>query len=386
MDYAATTPLDPEAEAAMRPFLREAFGNPSALYRTGREARKALDEARDRIASLLGAESPREVIFTSGGSEADNLAVKGAAWALEERGRHLVVSAIEHHAVLRAAAFLEKRGFAVTYVEPDATGVVQPERVRAAMRPDTVLVSVMHANNETGVVQPVAEIAAIAKARGALFHTDAVQTAGHIPVDVRRIGCDLLSISAHKFYGPRGIGALYVKRRTPLVPLVHGGGQEHELRAGTEFVAGAVGMARAFELAAARLAEEAERLRTLRDRLARGILERIPGVRLNGSGAERLPGHVNVSIDGVEGESVLLNLDMKGIEASSGSACTSGSIEASHVLLAMGLDRRTALGSVRFTLGRHSTAAEVDQVLSVLPPIVERLRGARAGFEAHGPR
>ncbi len=378
MDYAATTPLDPDAAVAMRPYLEEVFGNPSSLYRTGRDARRALDDARDRLAAILGADSPREIIFTSGGSEADNLALKGVAWALEKQGRHIVTSQIEHHAVLHAAAFLADRGFEVTYVEPSGDGVIEPGRVRDAMRDDTILVSVMHANNETGVIQPIEEIAKIAREQGALFHTDAVQTVGHIPVNVREIDCDLLSLSAHKFYGPRGVGALYVKRRTPIVPLIHGGGQEHELRAGTEYVAGAVGMATALELAVERMHDEAERLAALRDRLAGGLLELVPGITVNGHSVRRLAGHVNVSIDGVEGESVLLNLDMKGIEASSGSACTSGSIEASHVLLAMGLDRRAALGSVRFTLGRHTTADEVEEVLVVLPQIIDRLRSAHS--------
>jgi len=378
MDYAATTPLDPDAAVAMRPYLEEVFGNPSSLYRTGRDARRALDDARDRLAAILGADSPREIIFTSGGSEADNLALKGVAWALEKQGRHIVTSQIEHHAVLHAAAFLADRGFEVTYVEPSGDGVIEPGRVRDAMRDDTILVSVMHANNETGVIQPIEEIAKIAREQGALFHTDAVQTVGHIPVNVREIDCDLLSLSAHKFYGPRGVGALYVKRRTPIVPLIHGGGQEHELRAGTEYVAGAVGMATALELAVERMHDEAERLAALRDRLAGGLLELVPGITVNGHSVRRLAGHINVSIYGVEGESVLLNLDMKGIEASSGSACTSGSIEASHVLLAMGLDRRAALGSVRFTLGRHTTADEVEEVLVVLPQIIDRLRSAHS--------
>lgn len=379
LDHAATTPLDPEVLEAMLPYLRERYGNPSSIYRRGREARRALDEARDQVAALIGARSSREIVFTGGGSEADNFALKGVAWANRDRGRHIVTSAIEHHAVLNAARFLEDHGFEVTYVQPDPWGMVSPEAVREALREDTILISVMHANNEVGTVQPIREIAALAKERGILFHTDAVQTVGHIPVSVEEVGCDLLSLAAHKFYGPKGVGALYVRRRTRIAPLIHGGGQEQERRAGTENVAGVVGMAKALERAVAGQKEREARIRALRDRLERGILQAIPGTRVNGHPEKRLPGHLNLSFQGIEGESLLLNLDMRGIEASSGSACTSGSIDASHVLLAMGLDRVTALGSVRFTLGKGNTDDEIDRVLQVLPPLVERLRSNKRG-------
>ncbi len=376
-DHAATTPVDPDVVEAMLPFLTSEFGNPSSIYYRGRQARRALDEARDAVAQAIGAQSPREIIFTGGGSEADNLALKGVAWAYRDRGRHIVTTAIEHHAVLRAAKSLGDQGFDVTYVRPDAHGIVAPEAVREAIRDDTILISVMHANNETGTLQPIREIAAIARERGIVFHTDAVQTVGHLPVDVSELGCDLLSLAAHKFYGPKGVGALYVRRSASLAPLIHGGGQEQERRAGTENVAGIVGMAKALELSAVDRPQRLEKIRRLRDRLEAGILSAIEGARLNGHPHERLPGHLNVTFDGIEGESLLLNLDMQGIEASSGSACTSGSIEASHVLLAMGLDRKAALGSIRFSLGKRNTIEEIDRVLEVLPPLVERLRNTR---------
>ena len=377
LDHAATTPLDPEVLEAMLPYFGERFGNASSIYRSGREARRALDEARDVVAALIGASSPREIVFTSGGSEADNLALKGVAWANRHKGRHIVTSAIEHHAVLRAAKFLETHGFEVTYVEPDDTGIVLPEAVAEVVREDTILISVMHANNEVGTIQPVREIASLARERGILFHTDAVQTVGHIPVSVAEIGCDLLSLSAHKFYGPKGVGALYVRRRTPIEPLIHGGGQEQERRAGTENVAGVVGMAKALEISCRSMEEDAAWVRGLRDRLERGLLERVGRAWRNGHPQQRLPGHLSVTFDGIEGESLLLNLDMRGIEASSGSACTSGSIEASHVLLAMGRTREEALGSIRFSLGKRNTEAEVDRVLEIVPPLVERLRRTR---------
>lgn len=374
-DHAATTPLDPAVYEAMQPYLHEEFGNPSSIYRRGRGARRALDEARDQVATLLNADSPREIIFTGGGSEADNLALKGVAWAApaEGRRRHIVTSAIEHHAVLYSAGFLQRQGFEVTYVNPNSQGLILPEDVARAVKDETLLVSVMHANNETGVIQPIEEIARVAKAKGALFHTDAVQTVGQISVNVDEIGCDLLSLAAHKFYGPKGVGALYVRRGVLLEPLVHGGGQEQERRAGTESVAAVVGLAHALRRAQDEMDGRKAKVGELRERLCKGLFARLSGIRSNGA-TPRLPGHANVTIDGVDGESLLLNLDMKGIEASSGSACTSGSLEASHVLLAMGLSREQALSSVRFSLGKENTGAEVDHVLDAVEEIVNRLR------------
>lgn len=377
LDHAATTPLDPEVFDAMLPFLASEYGNPSSIYYRGRKARRALDDARDLVAQAIGAESPREIIFTGGGSEADNLALKGVAWAYRDRGRHIITTAMEHHAVLYAARFLAEQGFEVTYVKPDSTGIVSPAAIQEAIRDDTILISVMHANNEVGTLQPIREIAHVAKERGILFHTDAVQTVGHLAVSVDDLGCDLLSLAAHKFYGPKGVGALYVRRPTAILPLIHGGGQEQERRAGTENVAGIVGMAKALELSAVDQNERNERIRRLRDRLEEGLLGAVEGSWVNGDRSRRLPGHLNITFEGIEGESLLLNLDMQGIEASSGSACTSGSIEASHVLMAMGLDRKAALGSIRFSLGKRNTSEEVDRVLEILPPLVERLRKTR---------
>ncbi|NLY51730.1 MAG: cysteine desulfurase NifS [Firmicutes bacterium] len=381
LDHASTTPLRPEVLEAMLPFLKEQHGNPSSIYGEGREARKALDRARDRIATILGA-SPREIIFTSGGSEADNLAIKGAAFALKDRGNHIITSAIEHHAVYNTCRYLEKHGFRITVLPVDSYGLVDPAAVAAALTPETILVSIMHANNEIGTIQPIAEISKILKERKILFHTDAVQTVGHIPVNVQELGVDLLSLSAHKFYGPKGVGALYVRRGVRLDPLIHGGAQEHNRRAGTENVAGIVGMAEALVLAALEMDKEIERQRELRDRLISGIMERIPHTRLNGHPEERLPGNVNVCFEFIEGESLLLNLDMQGIAASSGSACTSGSLEPSHVLLALGLPHEIAHGSLRMTLGRGTSAADIDTVLEVLPGIVDRLRQMSPLYDA----
>jgi cysteine desulfurase len=365
----------------MLPFLEEQYGNPSSIYDTGRTARQALDRARDRIALIIGA-SPREIVFTSGGSEADNLAIKGAAFALRGRGSHIITSAIEHHAVYNPCHYLEKQGFRITVLPVDADGLVDPAAVEAALTPETILVSIMHANNEIGTIQPIAEIGKILRERKILFHTDAVQTVGHIPVNVQELGVDLLSLSAHKFYGPKGVGALYVRRGVRLDPLVHGGAQEHNRRAGTENVAGIVGMAEALALAAEEMDKEAQRQRELRDRLIDGIMDRIPHTRLNGHPKERLPGNVSVCFEFIEGEALLLNLDMHGIAASSGSACTSGSLEPSHVLLALGLPHEIAHGSLRMTLGRGTTAADIDTVLEVLPGIVDKLRQMSPLYDA----
>jgi cysteine desulfurase len=365
--------MRPEVLEAMLPFLQEHYGNPSSIYQIGREAQKALDGARDKVASLVGA-GPREIIFTSGGSEADNLAIKGVAFALRDRGNHIITSAIEHHAVYHACEYLEKHGFDITVLPVDSHGLVDPRAVDRAITPRTILVTIMHANNEIGTIEPIAEIGKILRERSVLFHTDAVQTVGHIPVDVDDLGVDLLSLSAHKFYGPKGVGALYVRRGTKLDPLIHGGGQERNRRAGTENVAGIVGLATALELAVAEMNSSARRQEELRDQLINGILEKIPHTRLNGHPEKRLPGNASLCFEFIEGESLLLNLDMRGIAASSGSACTSGSLEPSHVLLALGLPHEIAHGSLRLTLGRDTSRADIDAVLDVMPGIVDKLR------------
>ncbi|MGI6037159.1 MAG: cysteine desulfurase NifS [Limnochordia bacterium] len=373
LDHAATTATRPEVLEAMLPYFTEKFGNPSSIYRWGREGKKALDEARERVASCLGAK-PEEIVFTGGGSEADNLAIKGVAWALKEKGKHIITSNIEHSAVLETVAFLKKQGFEITLVEADKDGLIHPEVVQEALREDTILVSIMHANNEIGTIQPVEEMGAMLRERGIYFHIDAVQTAGSLPIDVNALNCDLLSLSAHKFYGPKGVGALYIRKGTKILPHIHGGGQERKRRAGTENVAGIVGLATALELANAERDLVTPRLESLRDRLWRGIQERIDHVRLNGHPTKRLANNVNVCFEYIEGESLLLNLDMQGIAASSGSACTSGSLEPSHVLLAIGLPHELAHGSLRLTLGRENTEEEIDRVLEVLPGIVQKLR------------
>lgn len=372
LDHAATTPMRDEVIEAMMPYFKEKFGNASSVYSFGREARKALDEARQATAGIINADF-NEIIFTGGGSEANNLAIKGAAWEYRHKGKHLITSSIEHHAVLHPMQQLEKEGFEVTYLPVDDQGLVSVEEFANALRGDTILVSIMHANNEIGVIQPIAQIGAICKEHGILFHTDAVQTAGLLDIDVKKLNVDMLTMSAHKLYGPKGVGALYVRKGVRLVPLIQGGGHENRRRAGTENVPGIVGMAKALELAAAEREVVTPRIQKLRDRLLEGILN-IPHTRLNGSRTERLPNNINVSIEFIEGESLLLNLDLKGIAASSGSACTSGSLDPSHVLLAIGLSHEVAHGSLRLTLGRDNTDADVDYVLETLPPIVERLR------------
>ncbi|MEW6228892.1 MAG: cysteine desulfurase NifS [Bacillota bacterium] len=384
LDNAATTQPRQEVVEAMLPYLGERYGNPSSIYSIAREARAALDEAREKVARVLGAD-PREVVFTSGGTESDNTAIKGVAYANRDKGNHIITSAIEHHAVLDSVKRLEKQGFRATYVPVDSQGMVDPRDVESAITDETILISVMHANNEVGTIEPIEEIAKIAKERGVYFHTDAVQTVGHIPVDVGRLGVDLLSLSAHKFHGPKGAGALYVRRGVRMDRYIDGGAQERNRRAGTENVAGIVGLATALELAAAEMEQELRRISKLRDRLIAGIRERISHVRLNGHPTRRLPGNVSFCFEFIEGESLLLNLDMLGICGSSGSACTSGSLEPSHVLLAMGVPHEIAHGSLRLTLSRYTTDEDVDYVLEHLPGIVQKLRamspfGAEAGF------
>ena len=377
LDYAATTPVLDEVVEAMLPYLRRAFGNPSSVYAAGREAKKGLEEARERTAAAIGA-SPGEIVFTAGGTEADNLALKGGAFrarAMRGSGNHVITAAVEHHAVLHSAEWLEKQGFRVTFLPVDSEGVVDLEALASALGPETVLVSIMLANNEVGTLQPVAEAARITHERSrALFHTDAVQALGKVRVDVDMLGVDMAAFAAHKIGGPKGTGALYVRRKTALEPILHGGGQERDLRSGTPNVAGIVGMSVAADIAASEVQEESERLSGLRDRLEDGIAGAIAGVKVNGAGAPRVPGTVNVCIEGLEGESLLLMLDARGVAASSGSACTSGSLEPSHVLMAMGVRPELAHGSLRLSLGRASSTGDVDYVLEVLPPIVERLR------------
>lgn len=372
LDHAATTPIRAEVLEAMMPYLTEQFGNASTVYSWGREARKALDQARQTVADVIGADF-NEIIFTSGGSEADNLAIKGAAWEYSHKGKHIITSCIEHPAVLNTMKRLEQEGFEVTYLPVSPEGIVSVEAFQNALRNDTILVSIMHANNEIGTIQPIAEIGKIAHERGILVHTDAVQSVGLLDVNVKELNVDMLSMSAHKLYGPKGVGALYVRKGVRLVPLIHGGGQERRRRAGTENVAGIVGFAKALALAEAEKADVVPKIQKLRDRLLDGILQ-IPHVRLNGSRTNRLPNNVNVCFEFIEGESLLLNLDMKGIAASSGSACTSGSLDPSHVLLALGLPHEIAHGSLRLSLGKDNTEAEIDYVLECLPPIVDRLR------------
>lgn len=373
MDHAATTPFHPEVTEAMLPFLGERFGNPSSIYSEGREARKAVDQARAQVAEGLGAD-PEEIFFTSGGTEADNLAVLGTARANRERGDHIVTTVIEHHAVLEPCHFLEREGFKVTVLPVDGAGLVDPDQVRKAITSSTLLVSVMHANNEIGTVQPIEEISAICREAGIYLHSDAVQTVGALGVDIGDLGVDMLSVSAHKLYGPKGTGCLYVRRGTQLQAILLGGGQEKRMRSGTENVAGIVGFGAAVRLAANEWKQRSDQVRPLRDRLIAGILERIPYTRLNGDRERRLPNNVNVLFDFIEGEAICLKLDFKGIAASTGSACSSESGEASHVLLALGIPPQQAHGSLRLTLGRENTAEDVDHVLETLPPIIEELR------------
>ncbi len=373
LDYAATTPMHPEVMKAMIPYFTDAFGNPSSIHSYGQEAKGAIEEARVKVARLIGARN-EEVVFTSGGTESDNFALKGVAFANKSKGNHIITSSIEHHAILETCKFLERRGFKVTYLPVDEYGLVNPSDVKKAITNRTILISVMHANNEVGTIEPIAEIGKITKEAGIYFHTDAVQAAGHIPLDVNELKVDLLSMSAHKLYGPKGVGALYIRIGTKLAPFMYGGEQERRRRASTENVPGIVGFGKAAEVAQQDMGEEAERLTYLRDRLIKGLLEHIDHVRLNGHPLIRLPNNVNVSVDYVEGESMVLNLDLEGICVSTGSACSSSSLEPSHVLLAMGLSHEQAHGSLRFTLGKWTTEEEIGRVLEVLPRIVAKLR------------
>lgn len=372
LDHAATTPVREEVAQAMAPYLSTSFGNPSSIHSYGQEAKAALDDSRDTLAHALGAE-PSEITFTAGGTEADNLALVGIALAHRERGNHIITTAVEHDAVLKTADFLEQMGWRVTRLPVDRFGMVSAGQVAEAIASDTVLVSVMHANNEVGTIQPIAEIAAIARERGVLVHTDAVQSFGYLPVDVNTLGVDLLSLSAHKIYGPKGVGALYVRRGVGIEAILHGGGQERERRSGTQNVAGIAGFAAATQLLLGEREEEAKRLASLRDAWIGKALKALPGAVLNGHSTERLPNNINISIEGVEGEALLLSMDLAGVAASSGSACASGSIEPSHVLVAMGMPLERARGALRLTLGRSTTSGELDYALQVLQDSAERL-------------
>ena len=373
LDHNATAPLDPQVLEAMMPYLREEFGNASSIHQWGRRARAALEDSRAKIATLLGAEKDC-VVFTGGGTEADNLAIKGVAWANQEKGKHIVTSTVEHHAVLHTCEFLAKQGFEITFLPVDGKGRLDPEDLRKAIRPDTILITLMHANNETGILFPLREFGQIAREKKVFFHTDAIQTFCKVPLNVEEDHVDLLSLSAHKIYGPKGVGALYIRKGTKMVAILHGGSQQRKRRPGTENVAGAVGFSRAAELLFADQEKEGDRLAALRDQLQRNLVERIPQVLLNGDPDHRLPGTLNMSFKFVEGESLILSLDMEGIAVSSGSACTSGSLEPSHVLLAMGIPHEVCHGSLRFSLGRGTTKEQIDYVLEVLPRIVARLR------------
>ncbi len=380
-DNAATTAVSKPVLDAMLPFYTNLYGNPSSLYSIGRQAKKPLEEARERVARCIGAQ-PQEIYFTGCGSEADNWAIKGAARAMAKKGKkHIITTKFEHHAVLHTCAALEKEGFAVTYLDVHENGIVVPAELEAAITEDTGLVTVMYANNEIGTVQPIAEIGAICKAKGVWFHTDAVQAAGNVPIDVKEQNIDMLSISGHKFHGPKGIGVLYIRKGIALPNLLDGGAQERGRRAGTENVAGAVGLSVGLELACANMDERNARLIKMRDRLIDGLLK-IERSRVNGDRVQRLPGNVNMCFEGVEGEALLLMLDMKGVCGSSGSACTSGSLDPSHVLLAIGLPHEVAHGSLRLSFSEDNTEEDIDYILEVLPPIVERLRAMSPLWDA----
>ncbi len=373
LDNAATTATRPEVLEAMLPFFTQQYGNPSSIHSVGREARRAVETARKQVADAIGAE-PREIYFTAGGSESDNWAIRCACQKNASQGKHIITSSVEHHAVLHTCQALEKEGYRVTYLPVDEYGRVNPQDVKSALCEDTVLITIMAANNEIGTLEPIAEIGAIAKSAGVLFHSDAVQAVGAVPVNVNDWKVDMLSLSGHKFHGPKGVGALYIRKNVRINNLLYGGAQERGLRAGTENVPAIVGLGKAIELAVAELPEYQRQMTEMRDALIQGILQRIPEVRLNGHPTQRLPGNVNVSVRYLEGEALLMRLDLAGIEGSSGSACTSGSLDPSHVLLAIGLPHEIAHGSLRLSLGRDNTKAQVQTVLAELPKIVETLR------------
>jgi cysteine desulfurase len=373
LDHSATTPVDPEVAELIMTYYTSKFGNPSSIHAFGREAKKGLEDARQQIATLIGAQ-PEEIVFTSGGTEADNMALIGAALANQKKGNHIITSAVEHHAILDTCKYLEKQGFKLTILPVDEDGLLSVEAVEKALTPETILVSIMHANNEVGTIQPIEEIGKLLQGKGIIFHVDAVQSLGKIPVNVNDLGVNLLTASSHKIYGPKGVGCLYIRKGTRIQALVHGGSQERKRRSGTENLPGIVGFGKACELAGQRMEADSAMIADLRDRLMKGIFDKIDHVKLNGHPTKRVPTNLNVSFEFIEGESLLLSLDMKGIAGSSGSACTSGSLDPSHVLLSMGICHEIAHGSLRLTLGRENTVEDVDYVLEVLPEIVTRLR------------
>lgn len=384
MDYSATTPVKKEVVDEMLPYFSEGFGNASSFYDYGHEAKAALEKARERVASLINAE-PAEIFFTAGGSESDNWAIKGAAFELQRKGKgnHIITSKIEHHAVLHTCEYLEKNfGFEVTYLDVDEDGKVNPEDVRKAIKDNTILITIMFANNEIGTIEPIEEIAKVAKENKILFHTDAVQAAGNIPIDVKAMGIDMMSMSSHKIYGPKGIGALYIRKGVKIDNLVHGGAQEKRRRAGTENIPAIVGYGKAAELAKENLENHISELTRKRNRLIEGILEKVPYTKINGSLEDRLPGNVNFSFEFIEGEGILLLLNHFGISASSGSACTSGSLDPSHVLLSIGLPHEIAHGSLRLTVGDFTTDEDIEYIIETLPGIIERLRSMSPLYEA----
>jgi cysteine desulfurase len=385
LDYAATTPMHPEVLKVMQPYFTDIFGNPSSVYSYGLEAKAAIEKARMNIAEFIGARD-EEIVFTGGGTEADNFAIKGVAYANSFRGNHIITSAIEHHAVMETCLFLGKNRFEVTYLPVDEFGFVNPEDVRKAITSKTILISIMHANNEIGTIEPIVEIGGIAREAGVYFHTDAVQTLGHIPINVNELKVDLLAASAHKLNGPKGVGILYIRKGTRITPFIHGGEQEKGRRASTENVPGIVGFGKAVELARLEMGSESERLTSLRNHLIDGLLASMKDIRLNGHPVIRLPNNVNLSVSYVEGESMVHNLDMEGICASTGSACSSSSLEPSHVLLAIGLPPELAHASIRFTLGKWTTEDDIERVLKVLPGIVENLRAMSPLYKKHAGR
>jgi cysteine desulfurase len=373
MDYAATTPIDPRVRKAMEPFWIDKFGNPSSIHSYGQEALDALENARKITANLIGAK-PSEIVFTSSGTEGDNAAIQGICHALKDKGKHIITTVIEHHAVLRSCQFLASQGFDVTYVPVNRQGLVDPDDIKKAITDRTILITVMHANNEIGTLQPISEIGAMSRAKSIIFHTDAVQTFGHYPIDINQMNVDLLSISAHKFYGPKGVGALYIRDKTPFVSLIHGGAQEQGRRSSTHNIPGIVGLAKAAEIAHNEMSDESKTISNLRKQLLDQIFQNIGQVHLNGHKEKRLYNNINISFENVEGEALIMNLDLEGIAASSGSACSSGSDEASHVLLALGLPLNSARGSLRLTMGRFTTEKEINYVAEVLSDTVSKLR------------